>query len=117
MGRAGEAGVRELKLLQLGVFRLRLQQNWSVGVRVFPEREELLVGRLGLDLVSRQNERSAQLQVRQCADGIAEHDSSVVDNFLEFPCGFRPLMCRQIGSATDIGRVEVTGTQKIFRTA
>src|SRR6476619_4984806 len=35
-----------LKLLHLGVFCVRLPKNRDVGVRVFPEREEILVGSL-----------------------------------------------------------------------
>ncbi len=45
--------------LQLGVFRLRLLEDRDVGVGVFPESEEILVGSLCLGLVSRQSERSA----------------------------------------------------------
>ena len=36
------------KLLHLGVFCVRLPKNRDVGVRVFPEREEILVGSLRL---------------------------------------------------------------------
>src|SRR6516225_269289 len=94
------------QLLQLGVLRLGLLQDEDIGISVFPECKKILVGGSCLAPIPRECVGSAQLQVRQCADGIAEHDPSVVDNFLEFPGGFRPLMCGQIGPATDIGRVE-----------
>jgi hypothetical protein len=48
--RPGECCLRTLR--QLGVFCLRLPENRDVGVRVFPEREEILVGSLRLGLVS-----------------------------------------------------------------
>jgi hypothetical protein len=46
------------------------------------------------------------LQVRQCAYGIADHDTAVIENFLEFPGGFNALVCSQTGLATYIDRVE-----------
>jgi hypothetical protein len=59
-----------------------------------------LVGSLRLGRVSRQCERSAELQVRQRAYGIADHDPAVIENFLEFPGGFGALVFGQIGLAT-----------------
>ena len=61
-------------LRQLGVFRLGLRQDRDVGVGVFPQGEEILVGSLRLGWISGQRERSAQLQVRQCAYGIRADD-------------------------------------------
>src|ERR1022692_3793402 len=49
-------------------------------VGVFPEAEEILVGSLCLGLISRQSERPAQLQARQCAYGIGENDARVVED-------------------------------------
>jgi hypothetical protein len=49
------------------VLRLGLLQDGDVGVGIFPERKEILVGGAGLRVVSRQNVRSADLQVRQRA--------------------------------------------------
>jgi len=47
----------------------------------FQRVRKSLVGRLCLGLVSRQNERSAELQVRQCAYGITDNDVAVIENF------------------------------------
>ena len=41
----------------------------------------------------------------------------MIENFLEFAGGFGALMCGQIGKATDIGRVEITGAQEKLKTA
>ena len=96
----------EVQSTQLRVFRLGLLEDRDVGVGVFPECEEILVGSLCLGLISRQSERSAELQVRQCADGIADHDPAVIENLLEFRGGFGALVCGQIGLATHIDRIE-----------
>ena len=69
---------------------------------VFPEGEEIPIGCLCLDLISRQNERSTQLQVCRCADGITNHNSAVVENLLELGSGFGALIRSQIGEATHI---------------
>jgi hypothetical protein len=85
--------------LQLGVFRLGLLEDRDVGVGVFPEIEEILVGSLGLGLVPRQNERSAALQVRQRADGIGGDDPAMIENFLKLGGGFRALERGKISQA------------------
>ena len=64
------------------------------GSASFQSREELLVCRLCLGLVSRQDERSAELQARHCAHGIAENDRRVIENLLEFRGGFGAPVCR-----------------------
>ena len=50
---------KSCRLLQPGVFRLGLLKDRDIGVGVFPESEEILVGSLGFGLISRQSERSA----------------------------------------------------------
>jgi hypothetical protein len=50
--------VRKRVLLQPRVLRLRLHQNRNVGVGVFPEGEKIRVGKLCLDRVPRESERS-----------------------------------------------------------
>src|ERR1035437_8057416 len=48
--------------LQLGVFRLGFLVDRNVGVGVFPEGQEILVGSHCLGLISRHYEGSAELQ-------------------------------------------------------
>jgi hypothetical protein len=47
------------KLLQLGVFSLGLFENWDVGVGVFPQSKEILIGGLGFGFIARQSVGSA----------------------------------------------------------
>ena len=44
--------IQTLELRQLGIFRLGLLDNWNVGIGVLPEPEEILIGSLGLGLIS-----------------------------------------------------------------
>ena len=94
------------ELRQLGVFRFGLLEDRDVGVGVFPEGEEILVGSLCLGLFSRHSERSAELQARHCTYGIADNDPAVIKNFLEFRGGFGALAPGQIGRAAHIDRIE-----------
>jgi hypothetical protein len=49
--------------LQLRVLRLGFLQDGDVGVGVFPEREEILIGSLGFGGVSREGIRAGELEV------------------------------------------------------
>src|ERR1700733_15635743 len=53
-----------LGLLQLRVFRLSSNEDGDVGVGVFPEREEILIGSTRFDVVARQGIGPAQLKMR-----------------------------------------------------
>ena len=92
--------------LQFRVLSLGLLEDWNIRIGMLPEREEILVGRLGLDLISRQSQCSATLQVRQGAYGIADNDPAVIENFLEFRSSFSALMRRQIRFAPNIDWIE-----------
>ena len=106
-----------MPLVEICIFCSGLFEDGDLGVGVFPERKEILIGRFRFGLITPKCVSSTQLQVRHCADGIADYDPAVIENFLEFPGGFGALVCGQIRKATDIGRVEITGAQKEFRTA
>jgi len=119
--------------LQFRVFRLSLLQDGDVGVGVFPEDEEVLVGGAGLgeggawerghlarsllfptggrdarapSYAGFQCVRSAQAQVRQRADRLVQDDARVVENFLEFG-GCRGTLVRgQVRLAPQVDRVK-----------
>jgi hypothetical protein len=97
---------RNAELLQLGVFRPGLFQDGDGGIGVFPQREEILVGRLCLVLISRQDECSAQLQVRQSTCWITNNDAAMIGDFLEFRSGFGAPVRGQIGLATHIDGIK-----------
>jgi len=55
----------------------------DVGVGLFPEREEIFVGGFGFGAFACHHVGSAQLQVRQCADGFVLHNPAMVEDFLK----------------------------------
>jgi hypothetical protein len=53
-------------------------------VSVFPEREEILICHLGFGSFSLHGGvSSADLEMRQCADGSVEYNSTMVEDFLK----------------------------------
>ena len=85
------------QLLQLCVLGFGLLGDGDVGVRMFPQHQEILIGGPSFGLVSRQCIGPAQLQVRQCTYGISDHDSAMAENFLELDGSFPALVCGQVG--------------------
>ena len=61
---------------------------------------------LGLDLVSRERERSTQLQMCQHANRIRAHDAAMIENLLKFGGRFRIPVRGQQRLAAHIGRVQ-----------
>ena len=95
-GRCRVAGARYSRSLQLGVFRLGLLDDWDVRVGILPNGQEILIGTPGLDPVARNNVRSAQLQVRQGAYRIGEHDAAVIEDLLKFRGGLLATSCCKV---------------------
>ena len=90
------------KLFQLRVFRFRSDEDGNIRVRVFPEHEEILIGRLGFCGVALYGIGTRKLQMRQRADGFVEHNSTVVKDFLELRRRLTPMTCNQMGFSSYI---------------
>jgi hypothetical protein len=88
--------------LQLRVLRIGLFQDRNVGVGVFPEGEEVLIGGFCFGGVALHGIRSTQLEMSQYADGIPDHYSEMIQNFLKFPGGLSALARGQVRLATRI---------------
>src|ERR1700747_3782926 len=55
--------------------------GWGCRGRVFQQPEEILIGRLGLGGFALHGIGSADLEMRESADGVVEHNSAMVDDF------------------------------------
>ena len=93
-------------LWQPGVLRLRLHQNRNVGVGVLPEREKIPVGTPGLDLVPRESECSAQLQVCQSTNRIRADDPAMGEDLLKLCDRLRVLVSGHKRLDAHVGRVQ-----------
>jgi len=70
--------VIRLYSVQPGVFCPGLFEDGNVRIGILPESEEVLVGASRLVLLSEQDERSAQLQVRHGDDRIGKGDAAMI---------------------------------------
>jgi len=84
---ADTAGQGFRQLLQLRVFRFGFLQNGDVGIGVFPQRKELIVGLSAFVDLTHHFVRSAQAQVRQRHKYRGCIDASVIEQLLKFVRG------------------------------
>jgi hypothetical protein len=66
------------------VLGFALLQDGNVGVGIFPQREEILIGRLGLGGVALHGVGASHLKMRECASGQIPHETWVIKDALEF---------------------------------
>ncbi len=71
-------------LLQFGVLGLGRDENGDVGVGVFPEGKEILIGRFGFGGIALYGVRACKLEPGQRAPWKVHHNSPMVDEFLKF---------------------------------
>ena len=77
--------------MQLRVLRLGLLQNEDVGIGVFPESEEVLIGFARTFLVSTHRFGTSQLQVRERSQRKVQDDAAVIEELLELGGGLLAL--------------------------
>jgi anti-sigma B factor antagonist len=70
--------------LQLGVFSFGLLEDRNIGVGVLPHLEEILVRRLGLGVIARENVSAAKPEMRERADGRISREAGVFDDVFGF---------------------------------
>src|SRR5437763_2874053 len=99
-------------MLQLVVLCFGTFQNRDSGVSVFPKCEERLVRSFRLRLISRPSEHSAELQMRQWADGIQAHETAMMENLLKLGRGFRITVSGNKGLAAHIRRVQTAKVER-----
>jgi hypothetical protein len=57
-------------LLQLRILRFRCDKDGNVRVGILPQREEILIGRLGFGSVALQDIGAGEAEMRECGDGL-----------------------------------------------
>ena len=92
--------------MQFSVFLFRLLEDRDVGIGVFPQGEEVLIGRSGFDGFPLHGIGSTDLEMRQRTDGLVHNDTAMVEDFLELGGGFPALARRQVSLAADINGIQ-----------
>jgi hypothetical protein len=94
------------KLLQFRVLRLGLPQDGDVRVGVFPECQKILICGAGFGGVTLQSIGSANLEMRQCADGRVQHNSRMVEDFLKLYRCLAALMSGEVRLSSNKNRIQ-----------
>ena len=89
--------------MQLGVLGFGFFQDGDVGVGVFPQHEEILIGGTGFGGVALHGVCTRESKMGQRTDGFIHNDSAMVEDCLELGSGFAALMPGQIGFSAYIG--------------
>src|ERR1700694_1100681 len=97
-----------LSSLQLRVLRLGFLQDRDVGVGVFPEGEEVLIGGASLGGVSLQRVRTSQAEMGQYARREVHNNATVLEQFLKLRGGSGAIVCKQVGAAAKISWIEAS---------
>jgi hypothetical protein len=101
-------------LLQLGVFRLGLNQNRNIRVGVLPQGEKILIRGAGFERVALHRVGASQLEMRQHADGFVEHKAAMVEDFLKLCRRFAALTRGKIGFSSHINGVQIGPIVKLY---
>ncbi len=91
-------GVKE----ELGVFGFGREQDGDVGVGVFPEGEEILVGGAGFGVVSLEGIGTGQVELGHGVETADDVEPAMIENFLEFHGGFRAIVHLEVGAAAGV---------------
>src|SRR5580700_4804767 len=89
-------------LFQLRIFRLCSDENGNVGVGIFPQTKEFLIGPARRDRVACKSMGTAEPKMYQCSEGTIHHDAALINESLELPDSFAPLVRDQVGLTPQI---------------
>ena len=84
--------VLTILLLELCVFGFCFFQDRNIGIGVFPEGEEILVGGFGVGGIA-------------SGDRVVQDDAGMMEDFLELACRCRALVCRKVRLASHVNNV------------
>ncbi len=70
--------------LQVVAFCFGLLKDGNVGVSVFPQCEEVLIGGSGIGRVGLQCIRAGEAEMCECSDRLVDYDPAMIEDFLEF---------------------------------
>ena len=93
-------------LLKLRVLCFRSDENRNVRVGIFPKRQEILIGRLGLGGVALHRVRSAELEMGECTDRRVPDNSAMVEDSLELYGGLITSVQTEKCRAANVDRIE-----------
>jgi len=102
------------RLLELGVSGLGFLEDGDIGVCVFPQGEEILIGYAALGGVARKSVGTRQAQTRQRVEGRNRIDTTVVKDLAELDGGLRAVPRTEVGQAPNIDGGKLCETSELI---
>jgi hypothetical protein len=96
-------GSRNILLLQLRVFRFGVFEDGNVGICIFPERKEILVGGACLGRITHEFVRPPLTDDSKRNQRIQGMETMQIADALELVYGFLRLASTEVGDASKIG--------------
>ena len=93
--------------MQLCELHVGLLEDGNIGVSIFPEREEIVVGGAGFGGVAHEGVGAGEAEVGERADGFVGYHASPIEDFLKLGSGLGALMSGEKSLAANIDGVEV----------
>ena len=97
-----------MSLVQLRVLSSGLFQDWDFRISILPEREEIVICKFRIRPVTSHEVGPRQLGGGERADRIADHNSAMLSNPPELGDGFRSAVCRKVGFASNVARIQIS---------
>src|SRR5215831_15415505 len=94
-------------LLQLCVFLFGSFKNGDICIGVFPEREKILIRGPCFNGVALHGISTTELQMSQCPDGLVDHNSAMIEDFLKLRGCFAAVMRSKVRLASHIDRIQI----------
>ena len=94
------------RLSQLSEFHLRLFQNRDIGVGIFPECKEVLIGGACFGRILLDSIGAGEVEMGQSTRCAVLHQAAVVEDLLELGGGRSALAVGQVSLATNVNRIK-----------
>jgi hypothetical protein len=93
-------------LLHLLVLGFGFLQDGDVGIGVFPEGEEVLIGGTALGSVALESVGTGETEMRECPQREIQDDTAMIEEFLELGSGCGAVVGHELGLAAQVHRVQ-----------
>jgi hypothetical protein len=95
-----------LELFQLGILRFPSDKNGNIGIRIFPQRKEILICCAGFGGVALHGVSTGETEMRQGACRTIPDQSTMVQDFLEFGGSGWTLLRAQVSLGADVHGIQ-----------
>jgi hypothetical protein len=94
------------ELFEFRILGLGGDEDGNVGIGIFPQAKEILIGGAGLRRVALLNVDAGKSKMRESASRTIPQQPAMVEDFLEFGCRELSLLRRQVSLSADVHGIQ-----------